>query len=73
MTKLNDVYKSLGLPPKKESETLKKMTKDEILNMTLEQAKTICEEIGSGWIQTRNELIIFGVDQCENGVIKITW
>jgi len=45
---LDEVMNQLGIE-KRKSSTLESMTKDEILNMTPEQAKKICEEVGEGW------------------------
>ena len=47
---LDEVMNQLGIKKRKLS-TLKSMTKDEILNMTPEQAKKICEEAGEGWLR----------------------
>lgn len=50
---LKETYELLGLEMR-ESKTLKSMTKEEILNMTPEQAKKICEEIGNGWTRSND-------------------
>ena len=51
---VNEVFEQLGIE-RKESETLRSMTVDQILNMTPEQAQKICEEVGTGWVQSTND------------------
>jgi len=49
-----EVFERLGIE-RKESETLRSMTVDQILNMTPEQAQKICEEAGTGWVRSTND------------------
>lgn len=70
---LDEVFKNLGIERRK-SEMLEKMTKDEILNMTPEQAEKICEEVGTGWrLSTESEQLEF-LNSCEveeDGTIRL--
>jgi len=54
---LDEVMNQLGIE-KRKSSTLESMTKNEILNMTPEQAKKICEEVEDGWLGSNDHEII---------------
>ena len=72
---LNEVLNKLGIE-KKTSKTLESMSKEEILSMTPEQAKAICEEVGTGWTKTRDDGIIESLSNADlnpDGTIMINF